>query len=154
MERLVQNFKRRLGCKKSCSKNNKFTIKEAISSRVHQLRICKQKATYVILFQADFARKPNTSLNNISKVLKSSILTYEQTMNHYLEADTVPVEIYLDKNGWVSGDRSDVLIKEAMNRAHIDAGRRYNSDKNKSVSRFILDSKPINPIPRLQPPSS
>ena len=152
MKRLVQTIKRRLGCMKSFSKNNKLTIKEAISSIVHQLRICKQKTTYLIPFQAEFARKPNTSHSNISKVPKSSHLTYEQIMNHYL--DTVPVQDYLNKKEWVSGDRSHVLIKEAMNRAHINSDRRYNSDKNKSVSHFSLHSKLINPIPRSQPPSS
>ena len=51
-------------------------------------------------------------------------------------------------DGWVTGDRSDILIDEAMQRAQVDAGRRYNGDHNKSVSRFILQPKLNNPIPR------
>ena len=46
------------------------------------------------------------------------------------------------------GDRSDILIEEAMQRTQVDAGRRYNGEHNKSVSRFILHPKLNNPIPR------
>ena len=35
-----------------------------------------------------------------------------------------------------------------MQRAKVDAGRRYNGEHNKSVSRFILHPKLNNPIPR------
>ena len=65
-----------------------------------------------------------------------------------IDADTVPVEDYLDDNGWVSGDRSGLLIEEAMHKAQVDAGRRYNGEHNKSVSRFIMQPKLNNPIPR------
>ena len=43
------------------TRNNTFTIKEAIKSIVYQLRICKQKTTNVTPFQAHFGRKPNTT---------------------------------------------------------------------------------------------
>ena len=33
------------------------------------------------------------------------------------DADTVPVEDYLDDNGWVTCDRSDILAEEAMQKA-------------------------------------
>ena len=58
------------------------------------------------------------------------------------------MEDYLDENGWVTGDRSDILIEEAMQKAQMDAGRRYNGDTNKSVSRFIMHLKLNNTIPR------
>ena len=58
------------------------------------------------------------------------------------------MEDYLDDNGWVSGDRSDLLIEEAMQKAQVDAGRRYNGEHNKSVSRSIMHPKLNNPIPR------
>ena len=99
------------------NRNQSFTIKEAIKSIVYQLRICKQKTTNVTPFQAHFGRKPNTPLSNISTVPKSSNLSYEDILHHYLDADTVPVEDYLDENGWVTGDRSDILIEEAMQEA-------------------------------------
>ena len=150
MERLIQTTKRRLGCMKLDTRNNTFTIKEAIRSIVYQLRICKQKTTNVTPFQAHFGRKPNTPLSNLSTTPKSSNLSYENILHHYLDADTVPVEDYLDENGWETGDRSDILIDEVMQRAQVDAGRRYNGDHNKSVSRFILHPKLNNPIPRTE----
>ena len=130
------------------TRNNTFTNKEAIKSIVYQLRICKQKTTNVTPFQAHFGRKPNTPLSNISTTPKSSNISYENILHHYLDADNVPVEDYLDAKGWVMGDRSDILIDEAMQRAQVDAGRRHNGDHNKSVSRFILHPKLNNPIPR------
>ena len=132
------------------NRNKSFTIKEAMKSIVYQLRICKQKTTNVTPFQADFGRKPNTLLKNISTVPKSSNLSYENILLHYLDADTVPVEDYLDKNGWVTGDCSDILIDEAMQKAQVDAGLRYNGDHNKSISRFIVHPKLKNPIPRTE----
>ena len=130
------------------SRNNTSAIKEAIKSIIYQLRICKQKTTNVTPFQAHFGRKPNTPLSNISTISKSSNLSYENILHHYLDADTVPVEDYLEENGWVNGDRSDILIEEAMQKAQVDAGRRYNREHNKSVSRFIKHPKLNNPIPR------
>ena len=131
-------------------RNNTFTIKKAVKSIVDQLRICKQKTTNVTPFQAHFGRKPNTPRSNISTIPKSSNLSYENILHHYLDADTVPVEDCLDDKGWVTGDRSDIIIKEAMTKTQIDAGRRYNGDKNKSVSRFIQHPKLTNTIPRTE----
>ena len=150
VERLIQTMKRRLSCMKLDNRNQSFTIKEAIKSIVYQLRICKQKTTNVTHFQAHFGRMPNTPLSNISTVPKSSNLSYEDIFHHYLDADTVPVEDHLDENGWVTGDRSDILIEEAMQKAQVDAGRRYNGDRNKSISRFIVHPKLNNPIPRTE----
>ena len=127
VERLIQTIKS-LSCMKLDSTNNTFTIKGAIKSIVYQLRICKQKTTNVTPFQAHFARKPNTPLSNISTIPKSSNLSYESILHHYLDVDTVPVEDYLDDNGWVNGDRSDILIEEAMQKAQVDSGRRYNGE--------------------------
>ena len=76
------------------NRNKTFTIKEAIKSIIYQLRICKQKTTNVTPFQAHFGRKPNTPLSNISTLPKSSNLSYENILHHYLDADTVPVEDY------------------------------------------------------------
>ena len=99
VERSIQTIKRQLGCMKLDSRDNRFTIKEAIKSIVYQLRRCKQKTTNVTPFQAHFERKPNTPLSNISTIPKSSNLSYENILHHYLDADTVPVENYLDENG-------------------------------------------------------
>ena len=130
------------------NRNKTFTIKEAII--VYQLRICNQKTTNVTTFQAHFGRKPITPLSNISTLPKSSNLSNENILHHYFDADTVPVEDYLDENGWMTGDRSNILIEEAMQKAQVDAGRRYNGNHNKSISRSIMHLKLNNPIPRTE----
>ena len=66
------------------------------------------------------------------------------------DADTVAVEGYLDDNGWLTGDRSDFLIEEAMQKGQVDAGGRYNGEHNKSVSQFFMHPKLNNPTPRSQ----
>ena len=99
VERLIQTNKRRLSCMKLANRNNTFITKEITKSIVYQLRICKQKATNVIPFQAHFVRKPNTPLSSISTTPKSSNLPNEKILNHYLDAEAILVEDYLDDNG-------------------------------------------------------
>ena len=100
--------------------------------------------------------KPNTPLSKISTTQKSSNLFYESIRNHSSRQipssilDTVPVEDYLDDNWWVTGECSDILIEEAEAKAQVDAGRRYNGEKNKSASRFVLHQKLTNPITRIE----
>ena len=107
MERLTQIFKRRLSCVNLAYRNKKFSIKDGRKSIENELRICKQKTTNVTPFQAHFGRKPNTPHNSINKIPKSKNLSYEKILNHYLDADTVPVADYLDDNGWATGERSE-----------------------------------------------
>ena len=142
VERLIQSIKRRRICIKLDKRNNTFTIKEAIKSIVYQLRICKQRTANVTPFQTHFEKKPNTPLSNISTIPKSSNLSYENNLHHCLDADKVPAGDYLDDNGWVIGDRSDILIEEAMQKTQKDAGQRYNGDKNKSISSHDLLRNP------------
>ena len=97
VERLIQTIKRRLSFMKLDNRNNTFTIKEAIKSIVYQLRICKQKTTNVTLFQAHFEEQQT---RHLATYVKSQNLSYENILNHYFDADTVPVEDYLDDNGW------------------------------------------------------
>ena len=102
---------------KLANKKITFKIKESIKSIVHQIYICKQKTTNVTPFQAHFTKKPKTPLSNVSTTPKSSSLWCKNILNHYLEADTVPVEDCLDGNGWVARERSDILVEEAMTNA-------------------------------------
>ena len=122
---------------KLANRNKKFTIKGSIKSIVHQLRICKQRTSNVLSFHTHFRRNANTPLISISRLPKSSNLSYKNILSHYLDVFSVPVEDYLDDNGWVTVEGRDILIEEAINRAQVDAGRRYNSDLNKSVSRLV-----------------
>ena len=50
----------------------------------------------------------------------------------------------------MTGDLSDILRAEALQKAQVDAGRRYNGDHNKSISCFIMHPKRNNPIPRTE----
>ena len=119
------------------SSSNAFTVKESIKSLVNQLRICKKKSTNVTPLPAYIGRKPATTLSSISTTPNSPNLTYEQISNQYLDAATDPVDEYCDVNGWVSIERSDILIEETMTLAQVDAGRHFNGLQYKSVSRFI-----------------
>ena len=68
-------------------------------------------------------------------------LSNEKILHHYLDGDTVTVEAFLDNNGWVTPDGSDIFIEGAIRKTKIDAGRRYNGDQKKSISRFIIHPK-------------
>ena len=151
VERLIQTIKRRLSCIKLAIRNNNFTIKDAIKSIVYQLPICKQKTTNVTPFQAHFRRKPNTPLSKISTIPKSSNLSYENILNHCLDADTVPVEDYLDNNGWVTRERSDILIEEVMWRPKWMRSRHTRATRTKRchVSIFTLSS--LTQYPEVKP---
>ena len=50
------------------------------------------------------------------------------------------MEDYLDDNGWVAGERNNIIVKEAMTKAQVDAGRRYNGEKNVCIA-FNLPPK-------------
>ena len=86
VERLIGTIKQRLACIKEATKeSSSFTIKAALKSIIYQLRICKHKTTKVSPFEPHFGRKANTSLSNISTQPKSSDLSYEKILNHYLD---------------------------------------------------------------------
>ena len=60
------------------------------------------------------------------------------------------MEDYLDDNGWVTGDRIDIFVEDVKKKAQVDAGRRYNGDRNKSISSYIMLPKLNNPILRTE----
>ena len=126
-----------------------FSTSKAIKQIISDLRITRQKTTQITPFEAHFGRLVNTSLRNISTCPSSLNLTYENIINHYLDADTVPVDKYLDDAGWVNPERSDLESETAMNKAQQDAGFRYRDSDNKE-SRFIIHPKLTNPIPRTE----
>ena len=121
----------------------------AIKQIILDLRLTKQKTTKITPFEAHFGLPANTPLKNISTNPSSLNLTYEKIINHYLDADTVPADDFLDELGWINPDRSDLEIEKSMCRAQQDAGRRYRDSDNKE-SRFIFHSKISNPIPRTE----
>ena len=84
---------------KLANRNKAITNKGTIKSIVYQLRMCKQQTTNLAPFRAHFGRKPNTPLSNNNTTPKSSNLLYENILNIYLDADTVPMGKCLDDNG-------------------------------------------------------
>ena len=148
VERMIQTIKRRLSCMKAENKAT-FATSKAIKQIISDLRITKQKTTKITPFEAHFGRPANTPLRNISTSPSSLKLTYEKIINHYLDADRVPVDDYLDDAGWNNPERSDLDIEKSMKKAQQDAGLRYHDSDNKE-SRFIFHPKITNPIPRTE----
>ena len=126
-----------------------FATTKAIKQIISDLRVTRQKTTKITPFEAHFGRPANTPLRNISTSPSSLNLTYEKFFNHYLDADKVPVDDYLDDAGWTNPERSDLDIEKSINRAQQDAGLRYRDSDNKEL-RFIIHAKLTNPIPRTE----
>ena len=101
VERLISTIKQRLACIKEANKELKsFTIKTALKSIIYLLRICKHKTTKFSPFESYFGRKANTRLSNISTKSNSSDLSYEKTLNHYLDEETVTHNELLPEEHW------------------------------------------------------
>ena len=95
---MIQTIKRRLSCLKAENKDT-FSTSKAIKQIVSDLRLTKQKTTKITTFEAHFGRPANTPLRNISTLPSSLNLTYEKIINHYLDAETVPADDFLDEAG-------------------------------------------------------
>ena len=147
VERTIQIVKRRLSCMKAENKET-FATSIAINQIFSDLRLTKQKTTKITPFEAQFGRPANTPLKNISTVPSSLNLNHEKIINHYLDANTVPADDFLDESGWINPDRSDLEIGKNVSGTTV-AGRRYR-DSDSKVSRFILHPKISNPIPRTE----
>ena len=126
-----------------------FSTSKAIKKIVSDLRLTRQKTTKITPFEAHFGRPANTALRNISTLPSSLNLTYEKIISHYLDAETVPADDYLDEAGWLSIDRSDTEIEKNMCQASLDAGQRYRDSDNKEP-RFIAHPQLTDPIPRTE----
>ena len=75
-ERLIQTIKNRLACIKTEARNH-FNLKASIKSIIYQLRTCRQKTINISTFEAQFGKKANTPLSNISTEADPSFLTYK-----------------------------------------------------------------------------
>ena len=144
-ERMLQTIKRRLSCMKAENKDT-FSTSKAIKQIVSALRLTRQKTTKITPFEAHFGRPANTLLRNISTNPSGLNLAYEKIINHYLGADTVPADKFLDEAGWINPNRSDTEIGKKMCQASLDAGSCY-LDSDDKESRFITHPKLTDPIP-------
>ena len=98
VERMIQTIKRHLSCMKAENKDT-FSTSKAIKQIISALRLTKQKTTKITPFEAHFGRPANSPLRNISTTPSSLNLTHEKIINHYLDANTVPADDFLDKAG-------------------------------------------------------
>ena len=146
VERLIGTIKQRLACIKDASKEvNTFTIKAALKSIIYQLRICKHKTTKLSPFESHFGRKANTPLSNISTQPKSSDLSYEKILNHYLDEETVTPNELLPEEQW-GNSRSDNEIERNMCKATKDATNRERLATD-NESRFLRTTQAHRPLP-------
>ena len=146
VERLIGTIKQRLACIKEANKElNSFTIKAALKSIIYQLRICKHKTTKLSPFESHFGRKANTPLSNISTQPKSSDLSYEKILNHYLDEETVTPNELLPEDHW-GNSRSDDEIERNMCKATKDATTRERLATD-NESRFLRTTKAHLPLP-------
>ena len=112
VKRLISTIKQRLACIKEANRElNSFTIKAALNSIFYQHRICKHKTTQLSPFESHFGRKANTPLRNISTQPRHSDLSYDKTINHYLDEETVTPNELLPEEHW-GNDRSDNEIEK------------------------------------------
>ena len=88
-----------------------FSTSKAIKQIVSDLRLTKQKTTKITPFEAHFGRPANTPLRNISTLPSSLNLTYEKVVNHYLDAETVPADDFLDEAGWGGSVLTEAIPK-------------------------------------------
>ena len=110
VERLIGTIKQRLACIKETNKElNSFTIKAALKSYIYQLRICK--TTKLPPFESHFGRKANTPLSNITTQPKSSDLSYEKILNHYLDEETV------NPNEMLPGNTGETAVRKMKSSA-------------------------------------
>ena len=146
VERLIGTIKQRLVCIKDANKEvNTFTIKAALKSIIYQLRICKHKTTKLSPFESHFGRKANTPLSNISTQPKSSDLSYEKILNHYLDEETVTPNELLPEEHW-GNIRSDDEVERNMCKATKDATNRERQARD-TESRFLRTTHAHRPLP-------
>ena len=122
-----------------------FTLKEALKSIIYQLRICKHKTTKLSPFESHFGRKANTPLSNISTKPRSSDLSYEKVLNHFLDEETVTPNELLPEGHW-GNTRSDDEVERNMCLATRDASTRERLATD-NESRFLRNTKANRPIP-------
>ena len=76
VEKLIQTIKSRLACIRTAARNN-FKLQASINSVIYQPRIYRQKTFNISPYEANFGRKANTPLKNISYEPDPYTLTYK-----------------------------------------------------------------------------
>ena len=148
VERLIQTIKNRLACIKTAAQNQ-FKVKASINSIIYQLRICRQKTINISPFEANFGRKANTPLSNISTKPDPKSLTYKNILNKYLDLETVKWDELITDDNWNNDERSDIEVEVNKNKLGKEAMKRQKEDPNKK-SRLISHPDVGQSIPRTE----
>ena len=148
VERLIQTIKNRLACIKTAARNQ-FNVKASINSIIYQLRICRQKTINISPFEANFGRKANTPLSNITNKPDPKSLTYRKILNKYLDLETVRWEELICDENWDNEGSSDTELELNRGRLSKDATKRKNEDPNKE-SRVIPHPDIGQSVPRTE----
>ena len=82
-------------------------------------------------FEAQFGRKANTPLSNISTELDPSSLTYKRILNKCSDVETVRWEELISEDNIDTEARSDIELEQIRDRFSKDAVRQSNADPEK-----------------------
>ena len=99
--------------------------------------------------EANFDRKANTPLSNISRKPDPNSLTYKRNLNKYLDLETVRWDELILEENWDVEARSDTEIEHNRDKLSKDAARRRNADPEKE-SRMISHPEVGLPVPRTE----
>ena len=111
----------------------------SINSIIYQLRICRQKTINISPFEANFGRKANTPLNNVTTKLDPKSLTYKKILNKYLDLETVRWEQLISDENCDNEGRSDTEVELNKDRLSKDATK---PKKRGPEQRIKSDSSP------------
>ena len=132
VERLIQTIKRQLSCMKTQLKK-KICIKNSLYAIIQRLRISKRKTIDITPFEAQFDRKCNTSISNITTKPNTKNLNYNKIIKHYLVEDTIPGRSYLTEEQWADTALcSDTEIEKVICAANARARKKEEKIKTKS----------------------
>ena len=148
VERLIQTIKNRLACIKTAARNQ-FNVKASKNSIIYQLRFCHQNTINISSFEAQFGRKANTPLSNITTKPDPKSLTYKNILNKYLDLETVRWEELISDENWDDEGKSDTELELNRDRLSRDATKRKNEDSKKE-SRVIPHPHVGQSVPRTE----
>ena len=78
----------------------KFNLEQSIHAIIQRLRLSKQKTFEITPFEAQFGRKCNTPISNITTKSNDKNLNYNKIIKYYLIEVTNPGWSYLTEEQW------------------------------------------------------
>ena len=142
VERIIQTIKRQLSCMKS-QLNKKFYLENSLKAIIQRLRVSKQKTINITPFEAQFGRKCDTPISNITTKSNSINLNYNAIIKYSLDEVTIPGRSYLSEEQWADTALcSDTEIERAICAASAKA--RAEQDKRNDGEQRLMKSVGIS----------